>query len=400
MWRARPSHAATCSAVTVAMQRWPISQTRWGAPSPKADTRTPTGTTSPSAETPRGCVKSGPSPRPSSAVHCCSAPCPCIDATADPPAENYLHPPKDTGWRDHRLEPCPATRPTNPERKARQWYDPRRSPLRWPTAWLELHRPVATLSVTRSNPAVRPSVDASALSAPLLIGRVVPVNRCTKYGCLSHARSPSGGGVPGEVPIQHRPAHTEALGDVLAGLSVGHHPRGGGDVLGVIDLAGQSELRAAGTKSRSLQGCSLVDQLTLVFGQRPQHADHHSASGSRRIDAVGRRHQGHAHLSQGLDGALNVEHVAPEPVELPHHHGVTGAQLIHQGRQIPSARHGVRVDLRCTSRLERIMLVVQHLGDGADPGVAEPHAHNRWADGPSSACHNVENRRAPPTKPR
>ena len=78
-------------------------------------------------------------PRPSSAVHCCSAPCPCIGATADPPAENYLHPPKNTGWRDHRLEPCPATRPTNPERKALQWYDPRRSPLRWPTAWLELH---------------------------------------------------------------------------------------------------------------------------------------------------------------------------------------------------------------------------------------------------------------------
>jgi hypothetical protein len=29
--------------------------------------------------------------------------------------------------------------------------------------------------------------------------------------------------------------------------------------------------------------------------------------------------QGHAHLGQGLDGLQNVEHVAPEPVELPHH---------------------------------------------------------------------------------
>jgi len=80
-----------------------------------------------------------------------------------------------------------------------------------------------------------------------------------------------------------------------------------------------------------------------------------------------------------------MEHVAPEPVELPHHHGVTGAQLIHQGRQtravVPSARHGVRVDLRCTGRLERIVLLVQRLGDGADPGVAEPHADNRWAHG-------------------
>ena len=51
------------------------------------------------------------------------------------------------------------------------------------------------------------------------------------------------------------------------------------------------------------------------------------------------------------------------------------------GSVVPSARHGVRVDLRCTGRLERIVLLVQRLGDGADPGVAEPHADNRWADG-------------------
>ena len=110
-------------------------------PHRRAATCTPTGTTSPSAETPRACVKSGPSPWPSSAVHCCSAPCPCVGATADPPAENYLHPPKDTGWRDHRLEPCPATRPTNPERKALQWYDPPHSPLRSPTACRERRGP-------------------------------------------------------------------------------------------------------------------------------------------------------------------------------------------------------------------------------------------------------------------
>jgi hypothetical protein len=75
----------------------------------------------------------------------------------------------------------------------------------------------------------------------------------------------------------------------------------------------------------------------------------------------------------------------PGPVDLPHHHGVTGAQLIHQGGKagavVPSARHGVRVDLRCTGRLERIVLLVQRLGDGADPGVTEPQADNPWADG-------------------
>jgi hypothetical protein len=37
------------------------------------------------------------------------------------------------------------------------------------------------------------------------------------------------------------------------------------------------------------------------------------------------------------------------------------------------------------------VLLVQRLGDGADPGVAEPHADNRWADGVGGVYHNVEN---------
>jgi hypothetical protein len=37
------------------------------------------------------------------------------------------------------------------------------------------------------------------------------------------------------------------------------------------------------------------------------------------------------------------------------------------------------------------VLLVQRLGDGADPGVAEPHADNRLADGVGCVYHNVEN---------
>ena len=48
----------------------------------------------------------------------------------------------------------------------------------------------------------------------------------------------------GEVPVQRRPALPEVLGDVFASVAVGLHPLRGGDVLGVVDLAGPSELRA------------------------------------------------------------------------------------------------------------------------------------------------------------
>ena len=129
------------SSSTVAMPRWPISETSWGATSPASAACTPTGPTSPSAEKPSACVKPGPFPWPSSAVRCCSAPCSCVRATPDRPAENSLHLPQDAGWRDHRLEPCPATRPTNPVRKALQWYDPMRAPLRSPAACRERRGP-------------------------------------------------------------------------------------------------------------------------------------------------------------------------------------------------------------------------------------------------------------------
>ena len=68
-----------------------------------------------------------------------------------------------------------------------------------------------------------------------------------------------------ELAVQRRPAYPEVLGNVLAGVTVRLHALGGGNVLGVDNLAGTSEPGAVSPRSRSLQRGALLSQLTLVF---------------------------------------------------------------------------------------------------------------------------------------
>jgi hypothetical protein len=65
--------------------------------------------------------------------------------------------------------------------------------------------------------------------------------------------SRSGSAVLVEIPVQRGPAHPQVLGDVPAGVTVGLHPVSGGEVLGVVDLAGTPELGAVGTRSCGLE---------------------------------------------------------------------------------------------------------------------------------------------------
>ena len=96
-------------------------------------------------------------------------------------------------------------------------------------------------------------------------------------------------------------------------------------------LRGSPELGAVDTRCGSLQSCSLLHEFTLVLGEGPQNADHHAPGGGRGVNPIARRNQRHSAFGQSLDGLQDVQHVAPGPVELPHHHGVAGTELIHQG---------------------------------------------------------------------
>jgi hypothetical protein len=71
-----------------------------------------------------------------------------------------------------------------------------------------------------------------------------------------------------------------------------------------------------------------------------------------------------------------VQGVSTESVELPDHDRVTLAHVCHQLGQtwavVACARHGVGERLNDTSGIESCLLLVEGLGDGGDPDVADP----------------------------
>src|SRR5271155_566546 len=75
----------------------------------------------------------------------------------------------------------------------------------------------------------------------------------------------SGGAVVTEVSIQRRSADPEVLGDIPAGMTVGLHPLGGGDVFALRDLSGPPESDAVGARNGS-------DQFLSQLGCPPEVA--------------------------------------------------------------------------------------------------------------------------------
>ena len=106
---------------------------------------------------------------------------------------------------------------------------------------------------------------------------------------------------------------------------------------------------------------------------------------------------GNPRPQENRGGLQDMDHVAPEPVELPHHHGVIGPELLHQSGKaraiIPRPRHGVRENLGHTDCLQSVVLLVEGLRHGAHARVAEPHARSRRTDVVSGLCHKARNAR-------
>ena len=73
---------------------------------------------------------------------------------------------------------------------------------------------------------------------------------------------------------------------------------------------------------------------------------------------------------------VDVQHVAAQPVELPHHHDIALADLSHQvGKAwtvVARAGHRVRERL-CDTRLgKRVVLLVERLGDRTHANISDP----------------------------
>jgi hypothetical protein len=88
--------------------------------------------------------------------------------------------------------------------------------------------------------------------------------------------------------------------------------------------------------------------------------------------------QGDTSIGECLDRLQNVQSVASQAVELPDHHGVAFADVVHQGCQawavVFRARHGVGERLGDACCGKGGILLIQSLGNGANSRVSHPRS--------------------------
>ena len=88
----------------------------------------------------------------------------------------------------------------------------------------------------------------------------------------------------------------------------------------------------------------LADHLTLELGERPDHLQHHPPRRGGGVDSLGQRLEPHLHPLEAIQEGQQVLEAAAEPVELPDHQHVPGAQGVEQAvqlRTLPAATRGV-----------------------------------------------------------
>jgi hypothetical protein len=172
------------------------------------------------------------------------------------------------------------------------------------------------------------------------------------------------------------------------------HPPRRGNVTWVGNFLPPPEFGAVGQRHSPLECGAFLDQLALVFGERSQDPNHHAASSGAGVDAVSCRDQCDAALGQSLNGLKDVQGVAaPQPIQLPHHHGVALADIVHQGRQartvILCPRQGVGEGLRHASSRKGGVLLLQRVGYGADSHITYAHPTTWCGCMRISVCHRL-----------
>jgi hypothetical protein len=74
--------------------------------------------------------------------------------------------------------------------------------------------------------------------------------------------------------------------------------------------------------------------------------------------------------------------IPAQPIELPHHDGVSLADVLHESRQawavVVGARHGVGEGLISANRVKCCSLLIEGLGDRADADLADAGGYPYW----------------------
>ena len=145
-------------------------------------------------------------------------------------------------------------------------------------------------------------------------------------------------------------------------------------------LFARERLRSAGlltTRLRRLasNNCAFMDQLSLEFCERREHASGHAAGGRRGIDAFPEGADVDATLAGCVEGVDRVDKGAAQSIEGWHEEGVAFADVVESSSETGtirvSAGHDVVEDAVHAGGLECVVLSVEGLVSGADAGVPD-----------------------------
>jgi hypothetical protein len=117
------------------------------------------------------------------------------------------------------------------------------------------------------------------------------------------------------------------------------------------------------------------------LGQGREHVEHELAAGGGGVDCLLEAAEPDAALGQVGDGVDQVAQGAAEAIQLPHHEGVAGAQLVEQlgegGAVGAGAAGGLGEDPVAAGVLEGVDLELGVLVGGGDAGIAKQMSHVR-----------------------
>jgi hypothetical protein len=124
---------------------------------------------------------------------------------------------------------------------------------------------------------------------------------------------------------------------------------------------------------------ALADQVAFELGQGGEHVEHQLAAGGGGVDRLLQAPEPNPSLGQAGDGVDQVAQRPAQPVQLPHHQGVAGAQLVQDvvegGPVGPGAAGGFGEHPVAAGALEGVDLEVRLLVGGGDAGITEQVSH-------------------------
>jgi hypothetical protein len=151
----------------------------------------------------------------------------------------------------------------------------------------------------------------------------------------------------------------------------------------VTDLLGSHSRRSPQAHATSLGGVqslpgALDDQLADELGERGEDVEDQPPAGGGRVQGLVQALEPDALPAQRSNDLDQVCQGPRQPVQAGHHQGVAGPQVIQAGRQLGPvgvlAGQLVGEDAEAARLGQGVLLPVEQLAGGADPGVADQGA--------------------------